>query len=438
MVALSFLIMIFVGTGLLCLPFAVKGGNVNFLNALFTATSASCVTGLVIADTFTHWTYFGQAVILILIQIGGMGFITIVSLFTVYTRKRASLSTRKLAMQSAGGVSLMGVRSLLKVTLIGVFAIEFIGSFVLCFAFVPVYGWGQGIWQSVFTAISAFCNAGFTITDAKSGYSSLLQFIDNPIVLITVALLIIIGGIGFFVWGDVVKFGIRFKKYSLHSKLALTVTGALLLGGWALFLIFEWNNPSTLGEKSVGIKILASFFLAVTPRTAGFNIVNYSEMTAAGSGLTVILMFIGGSPGSTAGGIKTVTLAVCVLSLIANCHRYEEIHIFNRRLENEAPAQASAVVCLYIMLAVLSVIIISAIEVNSAVTLEDSIFEVVSAIATVGLTRGITPTLHVASKLILVFLMYLGRLGGFTIILIFGGEKKPVPMSRVPEKLLIG
>ena len=437
-VTLSFLIMIIVGTALLCLPFATRSGKVDFLTSFFTATSATCVTGLIIEDTFVHWSYFGQAVILILIQIGGLGFITIISLFTVVSRKRASLSQRKLALQSAGGVSLGGVRSLLKTILIGTFAVEFIGAFILCFAFVPQYGWGLGIWEAVFTSISAFCNAGFAITDAITGYTSLMPFIGNPLVIITVVLLIIIGGIGFFVWGDVARNGIHLKKYSLHSKLVLTTTGALILGGWVLFAIFEWNNPATIGNQSVGTKILASLFLSVTPRTAGFNTIDYASMTSAGSALTMVFMFIGGSPGSTAGGIKTVTLAVFFLSFIANAKRYDEIHLYKRRFENEASAHASSVICLYITSAIISVIIISAIEVNSGFTLEDTVFEVISALGTVGLSRGITAQLHVISKLIIILLMFFGRVGGLTLIFVFSGDKKPVPLSRVAEKIIIG
>lgn len=439
LVALSFLVLILFGTALLCIPFATKDGSVDFMNSFFTATSATCVTGLIVVDTFAHWSGFGQAVILLLIQIGGLGFITIVSLFTVYAKKHASLYQRKIAMQSAGSVDLVGLRGLLKIIIIGTFSFEFVGAFALCFAFVPVYGWGQGIWQAVFTSVSAFCNAGFTITGVVEGKSSLMGFVGNPLVILVVSLLIIVGGIGFFVWGDVVRHGVKIRKYSLHSKIVLIVTGVLILAGWLLFALFEWNNPATIGNESAGTKILASLFLSVTPRTAGFNSVEYANVTSATSALTVIYMFIGGSPGSTAGGIKTITVAVFFLSFVANAKRYDEIHIYRRRFENEASQQANSVICIYLFVAILSVISICAIEVgNSAVNFENAVFEVASAIGTVGLSQGITAGLTVFSKLILIFLMFFGRVGGFTLILIFAGDKKPVSISRVAERVIIG
>lgn len=439
LVALSFLIMILLGTGLLCMPFATADGGVDFMTSFFTATSATCVTGLIVEDTLAHWSGFGQAVILFLIQVGGLGFITIISIFTVYAKRRATLSQRKLAMQSAGSVDLVGVRGLLKIILIGTFSFEFLGAFALSFAFVPVYGWGKGIWEAVFTSVSAFCNAGFTITGTQGGATSLMNFAGNPLVIIVVSLLIIVGGIGFFVWGDVVRHGIHLKKYTLHAKVVLVTTGVLILLGWILFGVFEWNNPQTIGNESAGTKILTSLFLSVTPRTAGFNTLNYASATSATNALTIVYMFIGGSPGSTAGGIKTVTLAVFFLSLVANARRYDEIHLFRRRFENEASSQAGSVICLYLFASVISVILICAVETgNDAVTFENALFEVVSAIGTVGLSHGITAELHVFSRLVLIFLMFFGRVGGFTLILIFSGDKKPIPMSRVGEKVIVG
>ena len=438
-VALSFLIMILFGTAMLTMPFATRSGKIDFMNAFFTATSATCVTGLIVQDTFSHWSGFGQAIILILIQFGGLGFITFVSLFTLYSKHHATLSQRKIAMQSAGSVDLGGIKGLLKIILIGTFAFEFTGAFALSFAFVPVYGWGKGIWQAVFTAVSAFCNAGFTITGIADGKSSLMFFASNPLVILVVSLLVIVGGIGFFVWGDVIRHGIHIKKYSLHSKLVLSTTGVLLALGWVLFAVFEWNNPATIGNEGAGTKILASLFLSVTPRTAGFNSVDYASVTSATGVLTIIYMFIGGSPGSTAGGIKTVTIAVFFLSFVANAKRYDEIHLYKRRFESEASQQASSVICIYFFVAIVSSILICALEVNNpAVNMENTVFEVVSAIGTVGLSKGITDSLGVLSELILIFLMFFGRVGGLTLILIFAGDKKPVSISRVAEKMIIG
>ncbi len=444
LVALSFFVLIFVGTGLLCLPCATRDGSVDFLNALFTATSASCVTGLISTSvgTYTYWSLFGQIVILLLIQIGGLGFITILSLFLLYVKKHASLSQRKLVMQSAGSVDLASIKGLVKIILIGTLIFEFAGAFLLCISFVPVYGWGMGIWQAVFTSVSAFCNAGFTITDAPTlsgttGANSLCSFVGNPLVMLVVSLLIIVGGIGFFVWGDIVHHGIHLKKYSFHSKVVLTVTGILIAFGWILFAVFEWNNPATIGNENAGVKILASLFMSVTPRTAGFNAVDYAGITPAGNALTTMLMFIGGSPGSTAGGIKTTTAAVFVLAMIATARRRDEIHLFKRRFENDSVAQAGAVVCLYLLVIVLSVLLIGGAE-GTKFGLDSEIFEVVSAVGTVGLSRGITPGLHAFSKVVLVILMYFGRVGGFTLVLIFSSENKPVAMSRVAERIIIG
>lgn len=439
MVALSFFAIILLGTALLCLPVATRDYSVNFLTALFTATSASCVTGLNVADTFTHWSYFGQAIILLLIQIGGLGFITIISLFMLYVKKHTSLSQRKLVMQSAGSVDLASIKGLVKYILLGTLIFEFTGAFLLSISFIRAYGWGLGIWQAVFTSVAAFCNAGFTITGVDAGGSSLslMGFVSDPLVNIVVALLIIIGGIGFFVWGDVVHHGIHIKKYSFHAKVVLTVTGVLIVLGWVLFMIFEWNNPLTIGNYGVGTKILASFFMSVTPRTAGFASVDYGNMSAAGNALTTALMFIGGSPGSTAGGIKTTTLAVFLLTAWATSRRYEETHVFKRRFEVEAGAQASAIICLYFVIIVTSVLLIGGVE-GTKFSLQDITFEVVSAVGTVGLTCGITESLTAFSKVILVLLMFFGRVGGYTMILLFSNEKKPVAISRVAEKIIIG
>lgn len=436
MVALSFLFIIAVGTALLCFPAATSDGSVEFIDSLFTAVSAVCVTGLTVVDTFNHWSYYGQAVVLVLIQIGGLGFITILSMIMLYTKKHTSLSERKLVMQSAGSASLSGLKKLVLYILIGTASFEFIGAFIMCFSFVPVYGWGLGIWQAVFTSVSAFCNAGFTITDAN-GTLSLCAFVGDPVISLTVVLLIIIGGIGFFVWGDIVKNGIHVTKYTLHTKIVLTATAVLVFVGWLLFALIEWNNPDTIGNESVGTKLLATLFMSVTPRTAGFNNVDYANMSAAGILLSDILMFVGGSPGSTAGGVKTTTIVVFLLSAISVARRKDEVHIFKRRFEKDAAVQACAVVCLYLFLIVASCIIILAAE-GDAFTLEEVSFEVLSAVNTVGLSMGITAKLGIVSKLVLMLLMTLGRVGGFTFILLFAGEKKPVTISCVSEKIMVG
>lgn len=432
-VALSFFILILLGTAFLCIPAASADGKTHFFRALFTATSASCVTGLAVADTATAWSAFGQAIILLLIQIGGLGFITIISIFLLYVKKHASLSQRKLVMQSAGSVELGGIKSLVKYILIGTAAFEFAGAFALSFSFVPRAGWGEGVWQAVFTSVSAFCNAGFTLTD---GFASLSGYVADPNVNIVVVLLIVIGGVGFFVWGDVVRHGHRIRRYSLHSKVVLTATLALIFGGWALFALFEWNNAATIGGYDAGTKIMASLFLSVTPRTAGFGTVDYASLSGAGKVLTDVFMFIGGSPGSTAGGIKTTTVAIFILSAIATSKRYGETHVYKRRLEDDAHAQASAVVALYIAVVIVSVLVISAVD--SWASADDVVFEVISAVGTVGLSCNLTPDLHIVSQSVLICLMFFGRVGGFTLILVFSNERRPVSISRVAEKLIVG
>lgn len=440
-IALSVLGVIAVGTALLCLPAASNGGSVDFIAAFFTATSATCVTGLSAVDTASHWSYFGQAVILVLMQIGGLGLITILSVFFMYVQKHPSLSQRKLVMQSAGSINLEGIKKLLKYIILGTLTCEVIGSVLLATSFVPVMGWGKGIWQSVFTGVSAFCNCGFTLT-GWYGQDSLNAYISDPVVCLTVCALIIIGGIGFFVWGDIIKNGIHLRRYSFHSKVVLTTTACLIIVGWALFMAFEWNNLESIGGQSVGTKLLATFVMSVCPRTAGFNTVSTGTLSAAGGMLTIVLMFIGGSPGSTAGGIKTTTLAVLVISAISTARRRTQSQIFGRRFDDEALPQAGTVFSIYLTLVIICSMIICAIEVQSGFTVHQIVFEVVSAIGTVGLSCGpettLTGLLSVGSQLILIFLMFFGRVGGFTFILVFSNERKPVTVSRVPDNLIIG
>lgn len=432
-VALSFLIMILTGTALLCIPAATKSGKVDFYNALFTAVSASCVTGLVLNDVASYWSGFGQAIILILIQLGGIGFITLASVFLLYIKKHVPLSRRKLIVQSAGGVELEGVKNLVKTVLIGTLSFEFVGAFLLCFAFVPDYGWGMGIWQSVFTSVSAFCNSGFALTE---GASSLTGYYDNVLVMLVVSALVIVGGVGFFVWSDVLKNGVHFRRYSLHSKIALSATGVLILLGWVLFAAFEWNNPETIGNDNAGVKILASLFLSITPRTAGFRTIDYAKASDATRALTAVYMLIGGCSGSCAGGLKTTTVAVVALYAIATARRHYEAHIFKRKLEDGAIAQATTVIALYAVVIVACVLAISAAESGSGNN--NLWFEVVAVISTTGLSCNVTANFTLFSQILFMFLMYFGRVGGYTMLLIFASDRRPVKVSRVTDKVIIG
>ena len=456
-VVASFVIVIFAGAGLLCIPAAVRSGEPDFLIALFSATSATCVTGHTVIDPYTYFTGFGQAVMLILIQIGGLGFITIISLFMLYMKKDVTLSDRKLAMQSAGGLKMNGLKELLKYIFIGTFSLEFIGAVLLCVSFIPEYGWGLGIWQAVFTSVSSFCNAGFSLTGANGGYS-LAGYASDPLFMIVVMALITIGGLGFYVWYDVVKNRFRPSRYSLHTKVVLISTGCILAFAWALFMAFEWNNEGTIGGMNAADKVINSLFFAVTPRTAGHYTVDMNYFTDGSYLLTNLLMFVGGSPGSTAGGVKTTTFVVLLMTMIAACRREKQVRIFKRGVEQEDEVNSVTVAMLYVIAIVLSVFIICGVdggtpyqsdygdwttvvngaEVPNVVNFKNVLFEVISAISATGLTMGITAELSVLSKVILILLMFFGRVGGYTLILVFSETRRPPAITRLPEHIMIG
>ena len=445
----SFVLVIFAGAGLLCLPFAVKSGEPDFLVALFTATSATCVTGHTVVDTYTYFTGFGQAIVLLLIQIGGLGFITIISLFMLYIKKDVTLSDRKLALQSAGGLKMTGLKQLLKYIFIGTFSLEFLGAVLLCISFVPVYGWGLGIWQAVFTSISSFCNAGFSLTGANGGYS-LAGFASNPLLLIVVMALIAIGGLGFYVWYDVIKNRFRPSRYSLHTKVVLIATGGIIVLAWALFMAFEWNNPGTIGGMNAGDKMLNSLFFAVTPRTAGHYTVDMNYFSDGSYILSNLLMFVGGSPGSTAGGVKTTTFVVLILTMITACRRERQVRVFKRGIEQDDVINAVTVSMLYVIAILLSVFIICGIDGGkdyvsdygetwvAGINFKSVLFEVISAISATGLTMGITAELSVVSQVILILLMFFGRVGGYTLVLVFSETRRPPAITRLPEHIMIG
>ena len=445
----SFVLVIFAGAGLLCLPFAVKSGEPDFLVALFTATSATCVTGHTVVDTYTYFTGFGQAIVLLLIQIGGLGFITIISLFMLYIKKDVTLSDRKLALQSAGGLKMTGLKQLLKYIFIGTFSLEFLGAVLLCISFVPVYGWGLGIWQAVFTSISSFCNAGFSLTGANGGYS-LAGFASDPLLLIVVMALIAIGGLGFYVWYDVIKNRFRPSRYSLHTKVVLIATGGIIVLAWALFMAFEWNNPGTIGGMNVGDKILNCLFFAVTPRTAGHYTVDMNYFSDGSYILSNLLMFVGGSPGSTAGGVKTTTFVVLILTMITACRRERQVRVFKRGIEQDDVINAVTVSMLYVIAILLSVFIICGIDGGkdyvsdygetwvAGINFKSVLFEVISAISATGLTMGITAELSVVSQVILILLMFFGRVGGYTLVLVFSETRRPPAITRLPEHIMIG
>ena len=433
LIALSFFLVILIGAGLLMLPIASKGAPAAPLDALFTATSATCVTGLIVRDTFTGWTTFGQIVIITLIQIGGLGFMTVITLVSFAVGKRLSLYDRKVLMQSAGNTTPHGVGGLIRRIVPFTFVFELTGAALLATRFVPAFGWGRGLYASVFHAISAFCNAGFDLMGMREPYSSLTSFATDPVVNLTVCLLIVIGGLGFLVWRDVLRCRFRFSRFQLHTKLVLVTSGILILAGWALFLLFERN--ASMASLTWPQRVLASLFQSVSPRTAGFNTVDLSALSESGNLLTDVLMLIGGSPGSTAGGIKTTTVAVLFLSAVASAKGRMRVNAFRFSVDRETLRQASSVVMIYLSLALLSVLTLCAIEPFS---MKEILFEVCSAVGTVGLSMGITPQLGAVSRVILILLMYAGRLGGLTFVLLFSQRRSDPPLERPAGKILIG
>ena len=433
-IALGFLSIIIIGTLLLMLPFASKDGHsAGLVNALFTATSATCVTGLVVFDTFAHWTVFGQVVILILIQVGGLGFVTLGMFLSLLLKRKIGLSEREMLHESVSAMSVSGMVKLTKEIIVGTICIEGIGAIILSLRFIKDFGIGRGIYYGIFHSISAFCNAGFDLIGIKSEYSSFTSYVGDPVVNITIIALIIIGGIGFLVWDDILKHKLEFKKYMLHTKLVLVSTAALIIGGTILFFIFEYSN--TLEGMPVGTKILASLFSSVTPRTAGFNTSDTGMLSDSSKLLTMLLMFIGGSPGSTAGGIKTTTALVIFLTLVSSLRKETGTNVFSRRIELEAIRKATMVFFLSILMVITASLIICSVQ-NLALT--DVLFESFSAMGTVGMTTGITRELNTISRIVIILLMYSGRIGSLTFALSFGDKRIAKQIVMPSERINIG
>lgn len=433
-IALGFFLIIVVGTILLMLPIASRDGHsTGFLNALFTATSSTCVTGLVVVDTYTNWTLFGQVVIIGLIQIGGLGFITIGMFFSIFLKRKIGLKERNLIQESVNTLQISGMVRLVKKIVCYSLVFEGIGALLLMIRFIPRFGWLKGIWYGIFHSISAFCNAGFDLMGQFEPYSSLTMYYDDILVNVVIMLLIVIGGIGFIVWDDISKHKWQIKKYMLHTKIVLSTTGILILGGALCFYLFERNNL-LLGMDVQG-QVLSSFFGSVTPRTAGFNTTDTGAYTEATRMLTVILMFIGGSPGSTAGGIKTTTMMVILLYIWSNLRNKKGLNIFGRRLDEDAIKKASTVFFINLILAAACATIMCALE---AVPLSDIMMEVFSAIGTVGISTGITRDITTVSKYILILLMYCGRIGSMSFALSFTEKKRSNPVQLPVERITIG
>ena len=412
------------------LPVSSKAGIITpFNEALFTSTSAVCVTGLVVQDTATYWSWFGQGIILVLIQIGGLGVITIAVSFALLSGRKISLMQRSVMQEAISAPKVGGIVRLTGFVLKGTFLVEFTAAFIMMPVFVKDFG-AKGIWMAIFHSISAFCNAGFDLMGTENvKYASLTSYISHPLINITIMLLIIIGGIGFLTWEDILKNKYRIKSYRMQTKVILT-TSLLLILFPAFFFFFRDFADMPMQER-----IFSSLFQAVTPRTAGFNTADLTMMTEDGLGIVIALMLVGGSPGSTAGGMKTTTLAVLIANTLACFRRKEDAQMFGRRIENSTVKNAATIFMMYIVFFFGGAIVISAVEDLSFST---CLFETASAIGTVGLTLGITPGLGVISQIILMILMFLGRVGGLTLIYaaLSGSGKK---ISKLPqEKMTVG
>ncbi len=412
---LGFLIIILAGTLLLWLPFASKGeGSAPLFDCLFTATSAACVTGLIVADTFTNWTIFGQIVIALLIQVGGLGFVTIITFFNIAAGKKLGYRTMAVASDGLTESTFQGGRrifiSIMKYSMI----IEGIGAVLLSIAFVPEHG-GFGVWMGVFTSITAFCNAGFDLCGIDGAYGSLTGYSDDPLVLITVAALIIVGGLGFIVWENFLNLR-KTRKLSLHTKAVLITTGALVVGGTLFYLTAEWGNSETLGGMGFGEKLLNSFFSSVTARTAGYNSVSIEGMTDFTQLGTCVLMFIGASPASTGGGIKTTTILVLIMTVASYIRNKNDVELLGHKINKLAVYRTLTVTLLSIVAVILcfSVLYFTTPEEISGV---QCLFEAVSAFSTTGLSAGVTAISGTAGRILLIFTMYIGRVGPVSLVL---------------------
>ena len=440
LILFSFLMAILLGSLLLSLPISTKTGiSVPYVDALFTATTATCVTGLVTLPTVSTWSVFGQIVILILIQIGGLGVITVMSGIMIAMNRKIKLKDSRLISDAFNISSLEGLSKFVKKVMLGTFIVEGVGALLYMTVFVPQFGL-KGIWISIFNSISAFCNAGIDIIATDS----LCSYATNPIINIVTSLLIVLSGLGYIVWWDLLRViksfkvqGLKcFKRLTLHSKIVLSVTAILIFGGAFLIFIFEYSNPLTIGNMSLWEKIQASFFQSITTRTAGFATIPQENLTDTSAIVSLLLMFIGGSPVGTAGGIKTVTVAVLIFTAYALITNKNEVNVFNRSLSKQVTRKAVAVTVMSFSIMFISTILLSAVTDASML---DVLYETVSATATVGLTRNLTPFLNLWGKLIIICTMYLGRIGPISLAIAFSYSKESLNSIKNPtEEISVG
>lgn len=435
-IALTFAAIILFGALLLTLPISSRDHvSCGFRPALFTATSATCVTGLVLYDTWSQWSGFGQVVIISLIEIGGLGFMSAASVFVFLFRRRVGLRQRMVMAQALSLTDMEGVVRLQKIVLLGSLGVQGMGAVILCVHFLQSYPLWTALKWGVFHAISAFCNAGFDIFGCISPGTSLMEFSSDPVVLLTLGMLVIVGGLGFLVWQELVTRR-SWKKFSVYTKLVLLTSAVLLLVGTALICLIEWDNPETLGSMRVADKILNGFFQSVTVRTAGFASIDQAKLTDAGKAVSMVLMLIGGSSGSTAGGVKTVTMVVLALFLWSRVRGREAVQVMKRTIPNNQVLDAMTLVSIFAALSIFGAIFITA---TSPIPFLDAAFETVSALATVGITAGATTSLCIPAQLLMIVYMYFGRVGILTISLGFlMGDRAQERFRYANTNLLIG
>ncbi|MGL5353190.1 MAG: TrkH family potassium uptake protein, partial [Clostridium sp.] len=413
------------------LPSASSSGErTNILDSAFTATSAVCVTGLVTLDTSTHWSRFGQTVIIILIQIGGLGFMSFATLIAIFLKRKISLKSRLVMQEAMNTFSIQGLVKMVQYIFGFTFAVEIIGALLLSIEFVPTYGLGTGLFYSMFHSISAFCNAGFDLFG-----TSLVTYNKNVFVILVISVIIIIGGLGFTVWLDLYRFK-NIKKLSIHSKLVILVSTVLIFGGAILMFIFEFNNAETIGNMMIKNKVLNSFFSSVTTRTAGFNSISINYMSTAGKFLNISLMFIGGSPGSTAGGLKTTTIGIVVLTVISVIKGREDTEVFGRRFSKSLVYKAFTLLFIGMGLIIIVTMMLSYTE--KGVSFMDLLYETTSAFGTAGLSTGLTPKLSNIGKILIMLMMYFGRVGPLTVVLAMARKRKKSGYKYPEGKILIG
>ena len=426
----GFIIMIFVGASILSLPISSRSGEFTpFIDALFTATSASCVTGLIVYDTATHWSLFGKIIIIAMIQCGGLGVVTMIAVFTQVAGKKIGLRDRATLQNALSAPQIGGIVKLTSFIFKGTVIIEMIGALLMFPSFMKDFGVTKGIYYSIFHSISAFCNAGFDLMGDVSKFSSLTKYQSDIMINITIMLLILIGGLGFLIWRDVVNYKFDFKRYSTQTKIVFLMSTVLVVFPSVLFFFTEF---STLNIKT---RVLSSVFQAVTPRTAGFNTIDYTKFSDNGIAMTIILMLIGGGSGSTAGGIKMTTIFILIATMCSVLKQDKEVAVFKKRIEPDIIKNAVAVFALDIFLFIVGSMIISGIE---GFSLKETMFECASAVATVGLTLGITPHLGIISKILLICMMYIGRVGGITLIFAAVNPKNNGNARYPKEQVAVG